>query len=201
MARPIGYNPEKVLINAMHLFWENGYEATSIKDVVAVTGLKPGSLYNLYGNKEGVFEAVANEYATSSLKSIKEILNKEDDALKNIETFLNEVIIATISNTKTNGCLLVKTLLVIPHKDQKIQKHIFAFFNEIENLLTIAIEKAVKQEKTTVDAKSFAKFIVTTIFGLHAYHKAHQDTKILTDSVKHLLICLENTTLTNKKHE
>ncbi len=186
MARPIKYNPEKVLTDAMNLFWENGYEATSIKDIVEVTGLKPGSLYNLYGNKEGIFDAVIDQYTTTNLVYIRAILTKEGDALQNIQTFLKDVIVATIANRKINGCLLVKTLLVIPHNDEKIQKHIMAFFDQIEALLTQTIHKAKAQGKTTVDPKSFAKFIVTTIFGLHAYHKTHHDIKIIEQSVDHL---------------
>lgn len=191
MARPIEYDPQEVLINAMHLFWEQGYEATSIQDVVKVTGLKPGSLYNRYGNKEGIFEAVVDQYATSSLAHITSILNHSDNALENIKTFLQEVIIETISNEKTQGCLLVKTLLVLPNKDTHIQKHIVAFFDKIEGLLTQTLQVAKTQNSTKVEPKSFAKFIVTAIFGLHAYHKTHQDKSVLVENVRHILACLK----------
>ena len=191
MARPIEYDPQEVLINAMHLFWEQGYEATSIQDVVKATGLKPGSLYNRYGNKEGIFEAVVNQYATSSLVHIDDILHQQANAFTNIEIFLQEIIIETISNEKTQGCLLVKTLLVLPNKDVHIQKHIVEFFDEIEELLAQTLQVAKTQGSTKVEPKSFAKFIVTAIFGLHAYHKTHQDKSVLEENVRHILACLK----------
>ena len=128
MARKIEYNPEEVLTKAMNLFWEKGYEATSIQDIVAVTGLKPGSLYSAYANKEGIFKAVLEMYTANSLQTVKDTLEEKEDAIQNIENFLNLVIVQVLSNTLHNGCLLVKTLLVISHKDEKIQEKIIAFY-------------------------------------------------------------------------
>ncbi len=191
MARPIGYDPKEVLVNAMNLFWEKGYESTSIQDIVAVTGLKPGSLYNLYGNKEGLFEAVLDTYSTMNLEQVEEVLNGSDDPFKNIESFLQEVVVTTISNKKTNGCLLVKTLLVVPHKDKKIQEHITVIFAQVEALLAKTIQKAVDLGQTTVDAKQFAKFIITTIYGSHVYYKSDDDVGILRQNVQFLLDTLQ----------
>jgi len=195
MARPIGYDPKEVLINAMHLFWEKGYESTSIQDIVAVTGLKPGSLYNLYGNKEGIFEAVLDTYSAMNLEQVEKVLNSSDDPLKDIENFLHEVVVTSISNAKTNGCLLVKTLLVVPHKDRRIQKHITVIFSQVEALLAKTIQKAVDLGQTTVDAQQFAKFIITTIYGAHVYYKTDDDVDVLRQNVQFLL-----DTLKKKEH-
>jgi len=113
MARSIEYNPEEVLTKAMYLFWEKGYESTSIQDIVAVTGLKPGSLYAAYQNKEGIFQAVIEMYTNYSLKKVTDTLKATDDTLKNIENFLNLVIVQVISDETHNGCLLVTDVTII----------------------------------------------------------------------------------------
>lgn len=191
MARPIEYDPEIVLLKAMNLFWEKGYEATSIKDIVAVTGLKPGSLYNLYGNKEGVFDAVVELYSEHMLSQAKTILQGSDNALTNINNFLNEMILTTICNVKTKGCLLAKTLLVLPPKDEKLQAKIADVFKKIELLLQETIKKAVDDKQTNVNPQYFSKFIITTIYGMHAYHKTDNNTDLLKQDIKFIMNILE----------
>jgi AcrR family transcriptional regulator len=54
--RPRIFDPDLVLENAMQLFWSKGYEATSLQDLLATTGLSKSSLYESFGNKQRLFE-------------------------------------------------------------------------------------------------------------------------------------------------
>ncbi len=49
------YNEETAVENAMQVFWEKGFEPTSIADLLAGTGLNKGSLYNAFGGKQQLF--------------------------------------------------------------------------------------------------------------------------------------------------
>ena len=51
MGRPKGYDRETVLLAARDLFWEQGYERTSIADLEERTGLNRSSLYTEFGSK------------------------------------------------------------------------------------------------------------------------------------------------------
>ena len=192
MARPIGYDPQEVLTKAMNIFWTQGYEATSIQDIVNETGLKPGSLYNIYDNKDGLFKAVLEMYANDALKEAVNILNKGEDAVENIENFLHEIVSTSILNEETNGCLLVKTLLVVSHKDAKIQEYITDVFSKVEILLKETLQKAVNAGQTKVDAVSFSKFIITTIYGAHVYYKSNHDKVALEKTLQYLLEILHD---------
>ena len=191
MARPIQYDPEEVLQQAMHIFWEKGYEQTSIQDIVAVTGLKPGSLYNLYGNKEGLFEAVLTLYSEQALEVAKSILVVNDTLIENIEAFLHKVVIAAIADENTDGCLMVKTLLTASHKDEKIQKCITKVFNQVEALLCNVLIEAKKEGETTVDPILFSRLIIITMYGAHVYYKTSKDEKALKESVQILVDTLK----------
>ena len=54
MARPKDYDRDDVLISARDLFWEQGYEATSITELEERTGLNRSSLYREFGSKYGL---------------------------------------------------------------------------------------------------------------------------------------------------
>jgi len=53
--RPREFDEADVATRLMNLFWDKGYEATSLSDIVAATGLKKGSLYTLFGGKRDMY--------------------------------------------------------------------------------------------------------------------------------------------------
>ena len=63
MARPREFDAEDLLEKAMLAFWEGGLQGTSMRQLEAVTGVKQVSLYNAFGDKEGLFLAVLDRYA------------------------------------------------------------------------------------------------------------------------------------------
>lgn len=187
MARPISYNPDEVLSKAVQVFWEKGYESTSVKDLVEATGLKPGSIYLLYRNKEALFHASLSAYAKQYLERVKIIFKDTNDPLLAIETFLREVVMVNITDKKTQGCLLVKTQLGLHQNDEKIRSYINLYFSEVEKLLKAAIEEAKREGMTQVDPEHFSRFIITTIFGVHTYYQANKNPSLLEDNIDYLL--------------
>jgi AcrR family transcriptional regulator len=62
MTRPRTWDADQVLGRAMDLFHAHGFEHTSLRDIEQATGLHPGSVYQAYGSKAGLFEAVLAAY-------------------------------------------------------------------------------------------------------------------------------------------
>jgi AcrR family transcriptional regulator len=62
MARPREFDEDEVLHAALRLFWENGYEGTSMDELMRVMGLTKSSLYHVFGSKEGLFWRVVERY-------------------------------------------------------------------------------------------------------------------------------------------
>ncbi|TWV34728.1 TetR/AcrR family transcriptional regulator [Streptomyces misionensis] len=60
--RPRAFDMEGVLEAAMRLFWEQGYEATSMAQLREGTGLSSASLYGAFGSKHGLFERTLEHY-------------------------------------------------------------------------------------------------------------------------------------------
>lgn len=56
------FDRDAALDKAMKLFWQHGYEATSLADLVEATGAKAPTLYAEFTNKEGLFRAVLDRY-------------------------------------------------------------------------------------------------------------------------------------------
>ena len=62
MVRSKEYDRDDVLDKAVGLFWQQGYKASSVTDIVHATGLNTASMYKEFGDKDGVFEAALAHY-------------------------------------------------------------------------------------------------------------------------------------------
>ena len=75
------FDRNDVLDHAMAVFWRNGYQATSIQDLVEATGINRGSLYTTFGDKRGLFLAVLDHYAERIARPTMAELNDRGPAL------------------------------------------------------------------------------------------------------------------------
>jgi AcrR family transcriptional regulator len=62
MGRPIGFDKDAALEAAMLLFWERGYEGTSMADLTQAMGLNPSSIYAAFGDKHALFSLAVKRY-------------------------------------------------------------------------------------------------------------------------------------------
>ena len=61
--RPINFDKDAALEAAMLLFWERGFEGTSMGDLTQAMGLNPSSIYAAFGDKQALFALAAKRYA------------------------------------------------------------------------------------------------------------------------------------------
>ena len=62
MARPREFERKRRLECGRLCFWKQGYEATSVRDLVEHTGITAASLYNAFGDKRGLYEKALDHY-------------------------------------------------------------------------------------------------------------------------------------------
>ncbi len=109
MSRVKEYSREDVLERSSELFWAKGYEATSVSDIVAHTGINKHSLYKEFGDKEGLFVECLEYYAQFMSRDLMAILAREPLGLGNIEEFFRDR--AKYANAKRcRGCFLINSV-------------------------------------------------------------------------------------------
>ena len=171
MSRQIEYDRQMLLLKSMEIFWEKGYSSTSIQDIVKATNVKPGSLYAAFGSKEGLFKASTEFYFDYMFQSVKLIFDRDIPPLEKIELFFDDILLSLLTTEKREGCLLVKTLMLMPVDKKELQATSVVMFEELEKLFIIELDKA--QADGTLnnqDSKMLAKFLINTIYGLHIYN-------------------------------
>jgi AcrR family transcriptional regulator len=75
--RPVVFDRDQALGEAMKLFWERGYEGTSFDDLIAAMGISASSFYNSFGSKEDLYCEASRSYLDSAGRWFFGILNDE----------------------------------------------------------------------------------------------------------------------------
>jgi len=167
MNRPKQFDREEVLSKATDLFWERGFEETSVSDIVASTKINKFSLYSEFGDKENLYLSCIDYYNNDSKKRIEHILKRKPLGLSNIESFLEERISHTVSN-EIKGCLIFNSIIEEKVLTEKINKKIDSRVRKIKSLLMNCLNAAQKRKEISVnkDCKRLADFLVCFIFGM-----------------------------------
>ena len=118
MGRHYEFNKDETLSKAMRVFWQKGYKATSMKDLVDEMGIQPGSIYNTFGDKHSLFLESIKHYGEVVTANTIKILNEGESPTENIKKFFNEMIQRPYDK-RCIGCFVVNSVVELaPHDDQ-----------------------------------------------------------------------------------
>ena len=158
------FDREKVLDKAIGLFWQHGFSASSMQQVVRATGLNPGSIYLAFGNKEGLFRAALERYAEKALTAIRHSLESAPSVGEGICRHFEDVI-EQAARRKYKSCFLVKTLLELAAQGSELHQLASAKLDEVEALFRSYLEREYGKQLSQRRAAS----IMLHIFGLRVY--------------------------------
>src|SRR5271163_3660978 len=105
--RPPSYSRSAALDQALELFWERGYEATSIADLTAAMGIGAPSLYAAFRSKRELFDEVVALYAETYRGFMARALAEEPNLKAGIERLLREAAGAYTLPGHPHGCLVI----------------------------------------------------------------------------------------------
>jgi TetR/AcrR family transcriptional regulator, transcriptional repressor for nem operon len=179
------FDRNQVLDLAMMVFWRNGYQATSIQDLVAATGVNRGSLYATFGDKRGFFLAVLDQYAERiALPTMAELNNP--DPRRAIEAMFESIIRRTSDPTWPRGCLNTNTSLECPGAGDDIGRKIAERLGQQESAIYQVLRRAQSEGALDPkqDARALARFFVGVAQGLNVVNKTAPDPAMLKDMVK-----------------
>ncbi len=158
------FDRNNILDKSIQLFWKNGFSASSMQQVVQATGLKPGSIYLAFGNKEGLFREALNYYAQKIIVQIRSTLDSAPGVGEGICLFL-ESIIRESSQKNYCSCFLIKTQLELAAEESELYDIASVKLVEIETLFQSYLEK----EFTKTESQQRVVSLMIHIFGLRIY--------------------------------
>jgi AcrR family transcriptional regulator len=167
MGRPREFDLDTALNQALHVFWRNGYEGTSIADLTEAMGISPPSLYAAFGNKEKLFRKALDRYVAQHVVYWNEAL-AAPTARETIEHLLRESVRFLSDEKNPPGCLMVRSAVLCSEAAEKIQRDLTKRRDEGEALLRKRLEAAKRGREVPKDFQpaDYARFIMTVLEGM-----------------------------------
>ena len=109
MPRNKTFNKVEVVKDAVGLFWEHGFHQTSVQDLVQRLSVNRASLYDTYGDKEGLFKRCLSLYRDEVIQTAQVIMTKEDSSKRGLNNLFTWFIESLINDRDKKGCLICNT--------------------------------------------------------------------------------------------
>jgi len=168
------FDKQETLEKAMKVFWERGYEATSIQDLVSGMGINRASLYQTYGNKHDLYMACLIRYIDNSVQQLEQLLDLPGSAMGNLQkTFKSFIEHSLVSDSQ--GCFINNTAVELGPHDQQLAGILRDSWQQFESIFLRLVQRAKKNNELGPDSneEQLARLLNTSLQGLMVKTKAN----------------------------
>lgn len=177
----------------MRVFWEHGYHATSVQDLMRAAGVQKQSLYGAFGDKRSLFLKCLNLYTNQTLFEIQRMLNESDSPREAIERVMRFASQPPDSKGCPPGCLMANTALELGPNDPGIAHELRRMFRGLENMLVAAVRKAQAQGeiRKNLDSVAVGQSVANTISGIRILEKTGASKQQVRTVIKTALAAIQ----------
>ena len=191
MGRSKEFDTDKALIQAMELFWSNGYEKTSIQDLLDVMGIHRKSLYDTFGDKHELYMEAVKRYQQIVERNIKKQLI-QGSSIKEIIKNLFYMIIDN-ERFRKHGCLFVNMAVELSACDDEAKTRSIEHYKNIE---TLFYELLLQGQETgeigaNKDATMLAQYFLNSWTVIRVLGKTLNDRKVFENIIEATLSILD----------
>lgn len=152
MPRRKSFEPEVVLTRAQTLFWERGYEATSMSALEQRMGINRFSIYETFGDKKSLFLQCLETYSHGTAAGALDLLHTPG-GLTGIRQFLMGMVDAP-KEVRQRGCLMMNSLVELSGRDADVDRLVAKHFRLVERSLRDAVENGKAKDEINPDVVS-----------------------------------------------
>ncbi len=165
--RPLSFDREAALHQAMLLFWRHGYEATSLSDLTAAMGVTAPSIYTAFGDKKRLFLEAVDRYLSGPVTS-DSIIEAAGTAQEAAWGLLRAAASGFTGSDTPPGCLLASSAISCSAAAADVQGGLAAIRRGIEARLHGKIVQAMEvgELAADADADALAGHIMAVIQGM-----------------------------------
>ncbi|PKQ00123.1 MAG: hypothetical protein CVT74_05325 [Alphaproteobacteria bacterium HGW-Alphaproteobacteria-13] len=176
------FDIDETLTRAMQTFWAHGYEATSMQNLVAATGVNRASIYATYGDKRALFLTALKKYDGEIRSRMLAELAESKSPADAIAAVFDKFIDQTNVPQGNWGCFLVNTALELAAHDGDIAELVNAAQDEIEAFFLAMIRKGQQSGAFAADrdAKQLAHQGLASLLGMLVMIRSRPKEEFLT---------------------
>jgi TetR/AcrR family transcriptional repressor of nem operon len=192
MARPREFDEDTVLEAAMLRFWNNGYEATSMRDLADDTGVTTPSLYNAFGDKRAIYRLVLDRYVRLALETCSAIFGGDDPPLRALERYFDATVEELLADRLHKGCFVVNTALEVASHDEGFRDVVTEVFGEIEKYVRDSVAAGQRDGSilSSQPPADIARLALSIVLGLRVLARTNPDRELLTGVIRPFFVLL-----------
>lgn len=166
MGRSKEFEESVVLQKAMELFWKQGYEKTSLSELVEHMGIHRKSLYDTFGDKHTLFLKTIDFFGEFIKAKLTSEISRAETAKQAIECIFDVTI--EMNDDKTLGCLFVNSATEMAPRDKEVEEKTQEAFMQAEHILADLIRKGqdAGEFSSDDDAEVLAENLHNTLIGI-----------------------------------
>ncbi len=182
MAGRIQFDRDAAVEAAVQVFWRKGFVATSMEDIKKATGVNESSLYNTFGNKEGLFKEALARYRMKVMDGFGKLPNLEQPRETLRKTLMR---IARLATTKEGaaGCMMMNSAMELGAEYPDIAAFARETYELIEEWLFATITRGQELGELSVrrDARAMARYVTFSIMGMFAVARTSPSEDFMND--------------------
>lgn len=159
MGRTATFDRADAVRAARGVFWDRGYEATSIPDLEQATGLKRSSLYHAFESKKGLFDEVVENYLAESVRPLLARVTSEDTKPDALNDYFATLASSISSTDRHPGCLLIAAANAPVGTDPVVSAAISGYYDELFAAFRAGLGRA-RPHLTEAEADGQARTLV-----------------------------------------
>jgi AcrR family transcriptional regulator len=165
--RPLSFDREDALHKAMMLFWRHGYEATSLNDLTTTLGVKPSSIYSVFGDKKRLFLEAVSRYLSGPITS-ESIIDQAGDGREAALGLLKAAAEGFTGQDTPAGCLLASSAISCSDAANDVKEELAAIRRGIELRLRNKVISSIAAGKLPAhtSADALASLTMAVIQGM-----------------------------------
>ncbi len=175
MARNVEFDEEVAIQKAMEVFWEKGYNATSLRDLTEAMQINSSSLYNTIGDKQELFVRCVKHYTEIRKKDLQNRLATNKSPFSILVDYINDA--ANVIVTCNNSCMAVKTAFEVATNDPRVKSILKADSDYSYQFLYSLIKDAIASGEILTDEQPelLADYFISIYTGWYESFILHKD--------------------------
>ncbi len=168
MPRTEVFDRDIVLGKVRDLFWDKGYNATSMNDLVETTGLNRSSLYNSFGNKMTLYKTVLIQYQEESQDHFQEALHRAGNPLEAIHFIFENILNAVLNDPNGKGCFSLNCTAELSRSNASIKDYLEKMYERNIDFFQGLVQEGqdAKLINTIETAEHYAYYLMSVSQGL-----------------------------------
>lgn len=182
VARPREFDHDQVVSAAAELFLHSGYEGTSMRDLIARTGLSSSSIYAAFGGKRGLYLAALKHAATDERTQVAAAIEGPGGVVGGLRVLYAHLIDRLLSGADKSISLSARAALETSEDDPDVMAHLKVHVDDLVGLLSTRLSEAQAggELRLRQDPRDLALFLLLSAFNLTYAYKLTQDKDSLT---------------------